>query len=89
MASLRAAEGEARATLDAAHADAATTLTDASNKLEAELADMRRTAAGERAAEVEQIERASQGRVAGIRQNAEAKLESVRAEVLRRIMPTT
>ena len=87
MESLRAAEAEARASVDAAHADAAALLTASSAQLDAELAELRRKAAESRSHEALEIEAASRARVASIRQGADARLSDVRAEILRRILP--
>jgi len=87
IASLREAQTEARGAIDAAHADAAANLTETNAQLEADMAEMRRAAAQERAEVVQRVEAASLERVAGIRQSADAKLAAVRSEILRRIMP--
>jgi len=85
--SLSSAEEEARALSDAAHDEAASTLSHANAELDREIAALRKEAAEARDSEQARIEQESAARVDDIRRNAESKLQSALEEILRRILP--
>lgn len=87
MAELEQAREEARQIVEAAHAESATTLQEASAALEADLAEKRRDAARAREAERASIEDATAKKVEQIREESAGIKEEVRKELIARVLP--
>jgi vacuolar-type H+-ATPase subunit H len=87
MAKVADAELQAKTLLDEAHTEAAGFLTEDYAQLEREVSDMRKRATEQRESVATGIRAASDAKVAAIRQQSAAKVETVFQEVVRRVVP--
>lgn len=89
MADLDRAREEARQALDAAHAESASLLQETNEKLEAEIAALRRDAAHAREEERVAIQEAAAQKIRQIRSESAGKTPEVRKELVARVLPCT
>ncbi len=89
MADLDRAREEARQALDAAHAESASLLQETNEKLEAEIAALRRDAARAREEERVAIQEAAAQKIRQIRSESAGKTPEVRKELVARVLPGT
>jgi vacuolar-type H+-ATPase subunit H len=87
LADLGGAEEESRAIVEAAQAEATRLLGEAHQELEAELAELRRKAADERAQESQVIEQAADEKVRTIHAKLAASRGAVIEEIVGRVLP--
>ena len=80
---------EARQALDAAHAESASLLQETNEKLEAEIAALRRDAAHAREEERVAIQEAAAQKIRQIRSESAGKTPEVRKELVARVLPCT
>lgn len=89
MADLDRAREEARQALDTAHAESASLLQETNEKLEAEIAVLRRDAARAREEERAAIQKATALKIEQIRSESAGKTPEVRNELIARVLPGT
>jgi len=87
IAGLESAREAARAIVESAHAEAAALLQASSEKLEAEIGELRRNAAREREDVRVAIEKASADEVERIRSESAGRTNDVRKDLIARILP--
>ena len=89
LAKLEASQAEARNIVDHARADARQILSDADAKLTEEMSTVRREREAARQSEFDKVVNEAESRLAGVRDEAAAKVDSVADQVLSMFVPKT